>query len=119
MPGNEPSEDLSRDELYELAQDRDIVGRSSMTKGELLEALTGPSRAEDGADADDAGIHRSTTSGRSIWSGYISFGLVTIPVGLYSAVVALAPKEPEGAEVVDLTEVARRSVEESQARESA
>jgi hypothetical protein len=103
MPGNEPSEDLSRDELYELAQDRDIVGRSSM----------------DGADADDAGIHRSTTSGRSIWSGYISFGLVTIPVGLYSAVVALAPKEPEGAEVVDLTEVARRSVEESQARESA
>lgn len=87
MPETEPSEDLSRDELYELAQERDIPGRSSMTKRELLEALAASSReGEQDRDADGAGLDRSTTSGRSIWSGHISFGLVTIPVGLYTAV---------------------------------
>lgn len=34
--------DLSKDELYERAQDADVPGRSSMTKDELVDALTTP-----------------------------------------------------------------------------
>jgi len=34
-----PYEERSRDELYELASDRDIEGRSSMNKAELIAAL--------------------------------------------------------------------------------
>lgn len=33
--------DLSKDELYELAVEADIEGRSSMTKDELITALSG------------------------------------------------------------------------------
>jgi DNA end-binding protein Ku len=33
--------DLSRDELYERAQKEDVAGRSSMTRDELIEALSG------------------------------------------------------------------------------
>jgi DNA end-binding protein Ku len=33
--------DLSREELYERAQDEDVPGRSSMSKGELIDALGG------------------------------------------------------------------------------
>jgi DNA end-binding protein Ku len=33
--------DLSRDELYERAQKEDVPGRSSMTRDELIEALSG------------------------------------------------------------------------------
>jgi DNA end-binding protein Ku len=33
--------DLSRDELYERAQNEDVPGRSSMTRDELIEALSG------------------------------------------------------------------------------
>ncbi len=32
-------EGLTKDELYELAQDRDLSGRSTMTRDELLDAL--------------------------------------------------------------------------------
>ena len=32
--------DLTRDELYHLAQERDIEGRSAMSKDELIEALS-------------------------------------------------------------------------------
>lgn len=35
-------EDKTRDELYELATQADIAGRSSMTKEELIEALESP-----------------------------------------------------------------------------
>lgn len=34
-------EDLSRDELYERAQKEDVPGRSSMSRKELIEALSG------------------------------------------------------------------------------
>jgi DNA end-binding protein Ku len=34
-------EDLTRDELYERAQKEDVAGRSSMTREELIEALSG------------------------------------------------------------------------------
>jgi ribosomal protein L4 len=34
-----PLEDLTKEELYERAQDRDIEGRSTMSKGELVSAL--------------------------------------------------------------------------------
>jgi DNA end-binding protein Ku len=33
--------DLSREELYERAQEEDVPGRSSMSKGELIDALEG------------------------------------------------------------------------------
>ncbi len=36
---NESYEDRSKQELYNLAQQQDIQGRSSMTKGDLIEAL--------------------------------------------------------------------------------
>ena len=32
-------EDMTKDQLYERAQEADIPGRSEMTKGELIEAL--------------------------------------------------------------------------------
>jgi DNA end-binding protein Ku len=34
-------DDLSRDELYERAQKEDVPGRSSMSRKELIEALSG------------------------------------------------------------------------------
>ncbi len=40
--GSSPADryaDLTRDELYELAQERDIAGRSTMTKDELAQVL--------------------------------------------------------------------------------
>lgn len=106
MARTERLEDRTREELYELAQEREIAGRSSMTKRELVRALAGtmdgkasrreaseseapgrdmPSPADEDADDADA-LDRSPTSGRAVWSGHISFGLVTIPVGLYTAV---------------------------------
>lgn len=99
MPETVRLEDRTRDELYELAQARRIAGRSSMTKHELVEALAEVSGGEEtegeprdgeapsvGDEADPDALDRSPTSGRAIWSGHISFGLVTVPVGLYTAV---------------------------------
>jgi hypothetical protein len=34
-------DDLTKDELYELAQESDVEGRSGMTKDELITALRG------------------------------------------------------------------------------
>ncbi len=36
---NRPLEERSRDELYNLAQDKHVAGRSKMKKGELVEAI--------------------------------------------------------------------------------
>lgn len=36
---NSDLEDRTRDELYNIAKDRDVRGRSNMTKSELVEAL--------------------------------------------------------------------------------
>jgi len=48
---------------------------------------------------------------RAIWSGAISFGLVSVPVQMYSATES---KEEEEAEVVDLMAALRESVKETQ-----
>jgi DNA end-binding protein Ku len=39
--GRQPLEELTKDELYDLAREADIPGRSSMTKDELVAALRG------------------------------------------------------------------------------
>src|SRR5688572_24267003 len=69
-------EKLSKTELYERAQKADVPGRSQMDKDELVEALSDGGRESKG---------RPSTSKRSIWNGAITFGLITIPVGLYTA----------------------------------
>jgi len=53
-----------------------------MDKDELVEALAD---REGGPDAHSASPERPETTDRSIWKGSITFGLITIPVGLYSA----------------------------------
>lgn len=73
-------ESLSKEELYELAQKADVAGRSDMTKKELVKALSNGSVGEDWSHSGE----RSDT-GRAIWTGAITFGLITIPVGLYTA----------------------------------
>lgn len=40
-PQNAPNHEPTRDELYRMARQRDIPGRSNMTKAELIEALDG------------------------------------------------------------------------------
>jgi DNA end-binding protein Ku len=69
-------ERLSKSELYERAQAADVPGRSQMDKDELIEALS---------DGGHKPKSKPSTSKRSIWSGAITFGLITIPVGLYTA----------------------------------
>jgi len=82
---------LSKAELYERAQEADVSGRSQMDKDELIAALSnGSSSRKRVAPATSKAsssrkAKRSSTSQRSIWSGAITFGLITIPVGLYSA----------------------------------
>lgn len=77
-------ERLTKDELYEIAKERDVQGRSCMDKDELIDALA----IEDGGDVGEhgtRGTERPETTDRSIWKGSINFGLITIPIGLYSA----------------------------------
>jgi DNA end-binding protein Ku len=73
--------ELSKSELYERAQDADVPGRSEMTKDELIDALSGRKKTNKGKARNG----RASTSKRSIWNGAITFGLITIPVGLYTA----------------------------------
>jgi DNA end-binding protein Ku len=76
-------QDLTKSELYEKAQKADVPGRSQMTRQELINSLsngnasTRPKKSRKQSEA--------TTTKRSIWSGAITFGLITIPVGLYTA----------------------------------
>jgi DNA end-binding protein Ku len=43
--GGDGYADMTKDELYELAQERDVPGRSSMSKDELVDALQGADQA--------------------------------------------------------------------------
>jgi DNA end-binding protein Ku len=95
-------ERLTKAELYQRAQKAGVAGRSEMGKEQLIAALSdgkgssngsrGKSRSN-GAGSPDRSRRRrspktkpSPTSSRSIWSGAITFGLITIPVGLYTAI---------------------------------
>ena len=74
-------EKLSKAELYERAQEADVPGRSDMSKDELVDALSaGGKKAKHGGKRAPP-----STAKRSIWNGAITFGLITIPVGLYTA----------------------------------
>ncbi|HET9203639.1 MAG TPA: Ku protein [Acidimicrobiia bacterium] len=74
-------EKLSKAELYERAQEADVPGRSDMSKDELVDALSaGGKKAKHGGKRT-----QPSTAKRSIWNGAITFGLITIPVGLYTA----------------------------------
>jgi DNA end-binding protein Ku len=92
---------LSKADLYERAQKAGVTGRSEMGKADLIAALANGSEKR-GTDHQAAGRaarpkkgrsnsrrHPKSkpvpTSQRSIWSGAITFGLITIPVGLYTA----------------------------------
>lgn len=77
---------MSKDELYDLARDFDIEGRSQMDKAELVEALEAREDGRKNATSDEGDLDRSPTSSRTVWRGAITFGLITIPVGLYTAV---------------------------------
>ncbi len=92
---------LSKADLYERAQKAGVTGRSEMGKADLVAALANGSE-KPGSDHGAAGrtarpkkgrsnarrhpkSKPAPTSQRSIWSGAITFGLITIPVGLYTA----------------------------------
>lgn len=96
---------MSRDELYQLAKKRNLSGRSQMDKQQLVAALSekDPTRPKGRPDKRDAapvagdgegvppvwqggGEDRPTTTSRAVWRGAITLGLITIPVGLYTAV---------------------------------
>lgn len=79
MPAETTLEDLTKAELYQRAQKADIPGRSQMDRAELIVALA------NGTPSRPSKTEPSTTQ-RSIWSGAITFGLITIPVGLYTAI---------------------------------
>lgn len=118
MPNATPNvgdlDKLNKGELYELAQEADIPGRSQMDRTGLIDAVrqAAHSGADDsgkasGKDSGSSGSGRSRSrrsssrsdddSGeeegegrgrgrRSLWKGAITFGLISVPVGLYSAV---------------------------------
>jgi DNA end-binding protein Ku len=71
-------EKLRKSELYERAQKADVPGRSDMTKEELIDALADGKKGK-------SPTGKPSTSKRSIWNGAITFGLITIPVSLYTA----------------------------------
>lgn len=79
MPVETTLENLTKAELYQRAQKADIPGRSQMDRAELIAALA------NGTPGHPNRTEPSTTQ-RSIWSGAITFGLITIPVGLYTAI---------------------------------
>jgi DNA end-binding protein Ku len=81
MADTDGLEQRTKEELYELAKTRDIQGRSEMDKGELITAL---SAAETGNG--EPGLERPTTTNRAVWKGAITFGLITVPIGLYTAI---------------------------------
>lgn len=89
MATKQELKELTKDQLYEMAQDRDLEGRSQMDKDQLIAALSGngasstDDKGADDTDTDEVG--RSPTTQRAIWRGAITFGLITVPVGLYSA----------------------------------
>lgn len=54
--------DKPRDELYKLATDADLDGRSSMSKDELVDALADDAPLTGPADTDDPSVHVSSVT---------------------------------------------------------
>lgn len=76
---------LNKDELYERARKAGIPGRSQMDRDELIAALANGQKKPAKPKKAKQPAERPSTK-RSIWSGAITFGLITIPVGLYTAI---------------------------------
>lgn len=86
MATQQELKELTKEQLYEMAQDREVEGRSQMDKDQLIAALSGNgTKSDDSGDDGRDEVGRSPTTQRAIWRGAITFGLITIPVGLYSA----------------------------------
>lgn len=67
-------QDKSKSELYELAQDRDIDGRSEMSKDDLIDALAEDGEDDGGTDEDGSDDTSSGSGSGSSSSGKVSAG---------------------------------------------
>lgn len=91
-PSSKGLSELSKGDLYERAQKANIPGRSQMSRDELITALSNgaASHSTSGKKTKASSPHSSakerSETKRSIWSGSITFGLITIPIGLYTAI---------------------------------
>lgn len=76
--------ELSKADLYERARKAGIPGRSQMDRDDLIAVLA--NGREKSTKRKTATRPEPPSTKRSIWSGAITFGLITIPVGLYTAI---------------------------------
>jgi DNA end-binding protein Ku len=84
--------ELSKEELYQRARKAGVPGRSQMGKSQLVKALStdsdgdSRSRGKKKTPGKPGDVKPSKTGKRAVWKGAITFGLISIPIGLYTAI---------------------------------